>query len=239
MTTRCEGALRTHTRAGACRAAVRNGGLGALPALGALLAAACLLAGCAGAPLPPAQWVRLPAQPPAAITAPATPSTQTWQLLGSIALPGHLDHSALLLPGLAGRTRLLAHPQLRWAEPLRDAVPRLLRQDLEQALGAPLWTSPLPATLQPTRQLRLELLALDAQAAPTAGVTVQARWVLSGPGLAPQQGEIAFLQLADAGSSPAGDAADTLVLTHRQALATLAQRLAQTLETADPADQRR
>lgn len=204
----------------------------------ALALVAALLAGCAGSPLPAAQWARLPAQPPVAPAAPAQPAGGTWQLLGMITLPGHLDHSALLLPAAAGSTRLQAHPQLRWAEPLRDAVPRLLRQDLQQALGAPLWTAPLPAALQPTRQLRLELLALDAQAAPTAGVAVQARWVLSGPGLAPQQGEIAFTQPADAGDS-AGETADALVLAHRQALATLAQQLAQALKSADQAAQRR
>lgn len=208
-------------------------------ALSALLLAAALLAGCAGSPLPAAQWARLPAQPPAAVVAAAQPASGTWQLLGAITLPGHLDQGALLLPAAAGSTRLLAHPELRWAEPLRDAVPRLLRQDLQQALGVPLWTAPLPAALQPTRQLRLELLALDAQVAPAAGVAVQARWALSGPGLAPRQGELAFTQPADAGSSTR-DAADALVLAHRQALATLAQRLAQVLQAVDqaePADQ--
>jgi len=216
-------------------AALRHGQ--GLAALTTLLTAASLLASCAGTPLPPAQWVRLPSQPtqPAtAAAAPATSSPQTWQLLGPIALPGHLDHSALLLPAATGAgIRLVAHPQLRWAEPLRDAVPRLLRQDLQQALGTPLWTAPLPAAVQPTRQLRLELLALDAQAAPAPGVAVQARWVLSGTGLAPAQGEIAFVQPADAATRETAGAVDALVLAHRQALATLAQRLAQALRAAD------
>jgi uncharacterized lipoprotein YmbA len=210
-----------------------------------------LASGCVGTPLPAAQWVRLPVQPLTAVAPPATPSAQTWQLLGTIALPGHLDHGALLLPGppgpagLGSSTRLVAHPQLRWAEPLRDAVPRLLRQDLQQALGAPLWMAPLPATLQPTRQLRLELLALEAQAAPGTGVAVHARWELSGPGLVPTQGEVAFVQPAEpargqrgdgagtADAAAAGAGADALVLAHRQALATLAQRLALVLRAAD------
>ena len=71
-------------------------------------------------------------------------------------------------------------------------LPRLLRADLARALGAPLWTAPLPASVQPTRLLRLELLAFDLQAG-LRGLQVQARYSLTGTGLAPRAGEIAFV----------------------------------------------
>jgi uncharacterized protein len=209
-------------------------------ALRAVIAPSLLaLAGCtglAGPPLPAPQWVRLPALPalPALqLSRPVAASSQVWQLLGAITLPGHLDQDALLLPAAGSATRLVPHPGFRWAEPLRDAVPRLLRQDLQQALGAPLWTSPLPPGLVPTRQLRLEILALDAQDSATGpGVAAQARWALAGAGLVARQGEIGFVQPVEAVPRGAGgiDRADALVQAHREALAGLARRLAQALQ---------
>jgi hypothetical protein len=192
------------------------------------LAAALLLAACAGPALPPAQWWRLPAEATPPLAAAAASSPQVWQLVGGVPLPGHLERDALLVPGAAGGGALQPLGAARWAEPLRDAVPRLLRHDLARALGAPLWTAPLPPGVQPTRQLRVELLAFDV--APGArGVTVQARYSVTGPGLAPRAGEIAFSQLAAAAGVAGvagGDATAALVQAHRDALALLAQRLA-------------
>jgi uncharacterized lipoprotein YmbA len=182
------------------------------------LATLLLLAACAGPALPPAQWWRLPAEASPPVAAAAAPSAQAavWQLVGGVPLPGHLERDALLVPGPAGA--LQPSGAARWAEPLRDAVPRLLRHDLARALGAPVWTAPLPPGVAPTRQLRVELLALDV--APGArGVTLQARYSLTGPGLVPRAGELAFSQRVDGGDTAA------LVQAHRDALATLAQRL--------------
>ena len=179
------------------------------------LAAAWLLAACAGPALPPASWWRLPteATPPMAAAAAASP--QVWQLVG-VTLPGHLERDALLVPDTTGA--LQPRGAARWAEPLRDAVPRLLRHDLARALGAPVWTAPLPPGVLPSRQLRVELLAFDV--APGArGVTVQARYSLTGPGLVPRAGELAFSQRVQ------GDDTAALVQAHRDALALLAQRL--------------
>lgn len=183
-----------------------------------LLAAAVLLAACAGPALPPPQWWHLPAEATPPLAA-ASASPQVWQLVGGVPLPGHLDRDALLVPGSAGPGALQPRGTARWAEPLRDAVPRLLRHDLARALGAPIWTAPLPPGVAPTRQLRLELLAFDLQPG-LKGLTVQARYSLSGPGLTPRAGEVAFSQRL------AGDDTAALVQAHRDALATLAQRLA-------------
>lgn len=207
---------------------------------GWLLLAGLVLVGCSSAPLPPQQWARLPAQAQAAPTPHADPAALagTWQLLGAITLPGHLDQAAVLLPAPGStRTQLVAHPQLRWAEPLRDAVPRLLRQDLQQALGRPLWTAPLPPGLQATRLLRLELLALDVQAGAEPGVAVRASWSLAGPDIAPQRGEIAFVQPRAGGPADAS-APEPLLLAHREALAQLAQRLAAALALVSAAPAR-
>lgn len=214
----------------------------------ALLPAAvgATLAGCA-APLPPVTWVRLPVDEPGAASAGLSPRTlairpagdslprggapvdaaasaqigaPVWQLMAPVALPGHLDRDALLLPqGSAGR--LQAQGQVRWAEPLRDAVPRLLRLDLSRALGAPVWAAPLPPGLQPTHQLRVELLALDVQPGGRS-VLLQARYsVADAQGRrAPRAGDLRLVVHAT------GTDADALVLAHRQALAQLATQLA-------------
>jgi hypothetical protein len=188
------------------------------------LLATLLLAACAGPPLPPPQWWRLPveATPPvaAAPAASVVAAAPVWQLVGGLPLPGHLDRDALLVPGATGALQPLG--AARWAEPLRDALPRLLRHDLQRLLGAPLWTAPLPPGVLPTRQLRVELLAFDLQrdAAAVRGLTVQARYSVTGPALAPRGGEIAFSQRV------AGADAASLVQAHRDAVAALAQKLA-------------
>jgi len=113
----------------------------------ALPAAALLLGACAGSSLPAVQWVRLPAEAPGPAAAPAPAAPGVWQLMAPVQLPGHLDRDALLVPqGAAGLQGLGG---ARWAEPLRDAVPRLLRQDLEREFGAPVWTAPLPPGVLP------------------------------------------------------------------------------------------
>ncbi len=181
--------------------------------------AALLLGACAGSSLPPVHWVRLPAEAPGSTAAPAPAVPGVWQLMAPVQLPGHLDRDALLVPqGAAGLQGLGG---ARWAEPLRDAVPRLLRQDLEREFGAPVWTAPLPPGVQPTRQLRVELAAFDV-AADRRSVLLAARWSLvdAKGGARPTVFDASFTTPA------AGAAADELAIAHRQALAQLARRIA-------------
>lgn len=183
-----------------------------------------------GTPLPTVTWVRLPAEgaePITALPAPAGAAAPVWQLMAPVALPGHLDRDALLVPqGAAGLQPLSG---ARWAEPLRDAVPRLLRADLSRALGQPVWAAPLPPGVTPTRQWRVEFGALDVTA-DGRGVALQARWSVTDPRgtNAPRVGEAAFVTAAS------GADAHALAAAHRQALQQLARRMAQWL-AIDPA----
>lgn len=192
-----------------------------LLAWASMLLVAAGLAGCAS-PLPALQWVRLPAEPAQAVKPPASSSAHAapvWQLMMPIGLPGHLDRDPLLTP--QGRAGLQPLGGARWAEPLREAVPRLLRQDLTRALAAEVWAAPLPPGLRPTRQLRIELLAFDITAE-GGGVALQARWSLADATGAtpPRLGSASFV-------TPAGGRdADALAAAHRQALATLAGHVA-------------
>ena len=209
------------------------------PALIAWLATLALatLLGCA-APLPPLAWVRLPLEVDAAGTGGAASGAGTagaagtasaagavnvaglvWQLMLPVPLPGHLDRETLLVP--QGSAGLQALGNLRWAEPLRDAVPRLLRLDLSRALAAPVWHTPLPPGVQPTRQLRVELLALDVLPGARA-VKLHARYsVADSQGRQPPRAGEVVLEVPAAGAD-----ADALLAAHRLALQLLARRIA-------------
>ena len=171
---------------------------------------------------PPVQLYHLGGQPPLPAPTPL-PSAETWQLLLPVRVPEYLDREAILLP--QGQTGLLALSGHRWAESLRDAVPRVLQQDLSAWLGpGRVWAAPLPAGVTVTRQLRVEILSLQADAARTA-VQLQARWTVADPaGRTPPRADSATLRVASAGPS-----IDSLVAAHRLALWQLAERVAQAL----------
>ena len=187
------------------------------------LAVAGLLAACAS-PAPPPALYQLRGAPPGPVqTVPPTQVLQVLQLLQPVALPEALQRDSLLLP--QGQAGLQALPGHRWAEPLADAVPRLLRQDLAALLGeARVWTAPLPAGVAITRQCRVEILSLLATPDRTA-VVLQARWTLSDP-----TGRSAPVVTTTKISVPSnGPDVDALVSAHRLALWRLAEQVAQTV----------
>ena len=149
----------------------------------------------------------------------ATTSVTNWQLVTPVRLPDYLDRDALLVP--QGQAGLQTIPGYRWAEPLRESVPRVLRQDLATLLGEDrVWTSPVPDSVAIDQQLRIELLAFESNAERTA-VVLQARWIVSTKGSASLgRSHSATLTVPSRGAD-----ADSLVATHRQALWLLAQRI--------------
>jgi uncharacterized protein len=198
-------------------------------------AAAALLGliGCVGSSAP-VQLYQLRAEAPitasAASTSTATNTTSKaiWQLALPVKVPDYLDRDAVLVP--QGQAGLQALNSQRWAEPLRDAVPRLLRADLGALLGeAQVWSAPLPPNLNINKLLRVELLALEANAQRNA-VVLRARWSItnitaidiSKPGEPPQ------VQTATLNVPSASSDVDALVAAHRLALWRLAERIAGT-----------
>jgi uncharacterized protein len=167
-----------------------------------------------GTPTPAPQLYHLRAAPPVAVKAVTT--RHTVQLMAPVRVPELLDRSELLLPqGQAGLQPLASH---RWAEPLRDAIPRLLQQDLTALLGDQrVWVAPLPAGTGITRQLRVEVLSL-----------LQARYTLadlgsSGSSAAPLASTLT-IEVPSAGPEP-----DALVSAYRLALWRLSERIASAL----------
>ncbi len=204
---------------------VRRTAAGAVAAL-----AVALLAACAN-PSPPPMLYQLRSQPEgAAVTgamgaaAPDAPSAAAaplqLQLMLPVTLPEVLDRDVIVVArGQAGVQALAGH---RWAEPLRDAVPRLLRHDLSALLSpGAVWAAPLPAGLQVQRQLRVDVLTLQADAS-RSQVQMQVRWTVSDPvGRLPARTGVENLA-----SPVSGSDVDALVAAHRQVLWLLAQRLA-------------
>lgn len=199
------------------------------------LPAALWLAGCA-TPLPPLQRHRLPADPAEAadamdtaeaaeaaarVPAPADAAgPEVWQLL-PLRLPAYLERDRLLRA--AGADGLHWLEDQRWAEPLREAVPRLLRLDLARLRGmGSVWQAPLPPGVVAQRQLQLELLALEP-AADGRTLRLQAQWWLVDP--AGRRAPVAQgVQL----HTPVAAAADAraLVAAHRRLLWRLARAIA-------------
>lgn len=195
--------------------------------LGRAAAAALLLALGACASSPPLQLYQLRADlppgaewPGPAISAPAASAAGGRWVLGPVQVPEYLDRDAILVP--TGQAGLQALPQQRWAEPLRDALPRLLRMDLARLRGSDLiWAAPAPAGTTVARQLRVEVQRLEASA-DGQSVQLQARWWLADPaGL--QAAQVHDTQL----SAPARSrSADDLVAAHRAVLWLLAREIA-------------
>lgn len=102
----------------------------------------------------------------------------------------------------------------------------MLRQDLATLLGeARVWAAPVPPGVTVTRQLRVEVLALQTVADGSA-VVLQARWRVSDP-----SGRTGPLVQTVRISAPAtGPTPDAWVAAHRLALWRLAEQVAQTVQ---------
>ncbi|MFT7722547.1 MAG: ABC-type transport auxiliary lipoprotein family protein [Roseateles sp.] len=94
----------------------------------ALLLAAAALAGCATRSAPPRRLYGLTGTPPLPAGHQAGRDNRAWVLGPQVGLPDLLDRDELLVAeGSAGLRPL---PEARWAEPLREALPRVLAEDL-------------------------------------------------------------------------------------------------------------
>lgn len=187
------------------------------------LAAAAVLAAACGTPAPPSRLFQLRTEAPAAaaVAAPAAPQP-VWELASEVRLPAYLDRETLVVLGGSSQLELLDGQ--RWAEPLRDALPRLLRHDLALLRGASsVWLAPAPPGVVVQRRLRVEVLSLQASRA-RAAVVLQARWWFTGDrdSTAQPQALTAELQVPVAGI----DDGDEIAAAHRTALWQLAERIA-------------
>jgi len=96
---------------------------------GALLwLGAATLTGCATRNTPPRRLYGLTGTPPLPADAKPGQDNRAWVLSPQLALPELLDRDEILVA--EGGAGLRPLPEARWAEPLREALPRVLGEDL-------------------------------------------------------------------------------------------------------------
>jgi uncharacterized lipoprotein YmbA len=115
---------------------------------------------------------------PLAPAAPAAAATGPVIGLGPVTLPGYLDRPQIVTRRSADELALGEFD--RWAEPLEQAVPRILGEDLAALLGTErLAAHPWARTRGVTHQIAVEVLRFDG---PLGGpVTLDARWRVLDP----------------------------------------------------------
>jgi uncharacterized protein len=192
-----------------------------------------LLAACSSTSAPQ-RWYRLPSEPPAGEAAPRAAAGAAgialWELAPALPMPELLGRDTLLVEeGAAGIRLLHGH---RWAEPLRDALPRLLRHDLSLFVPG-LWTGPTgpAAPNKPVGgRVQVELLALQGSLS-RRQVSVAARWVVTA-GASTEPGALTSPRAYRIDDTvPWTDASmESLVLAQRLAMWRLAQRIAASLQ---------
>lgn len=188
-----------------------------------LLLAATPLAGCATRNTPPRRLYGLTGTPPLPADARPGQDDRAWVVSPQPSLPELLDrHELLVAEGEAG---LRPWPEARWAEPLRDALPRVLADDLARL------RQPYPVSLGTPANGDMQSLRLLVQvdewlARPDgAGLTLRlrARWhwaaLKAPPGTALPPAGQADLSLRCSAE------ADALAGAYRQSVLQLAARI--------------
>ena len=190
-----------------------------------LLLSAAALTGCATRDTPPRRLYALTGTPPLPADAKPGQDGRPWVLSPQIALPELLDRDEILMA--EGSAGLQPWPEARWAEPLRDALPRVLAEDLWRlrqpypvALGTKAQADSGAETLRLTVQVD-EWLARPAGAGLL--LTLRALWYWA-PLRAP-----AGTALPPSGAAtltlPCGAQADALADAYRRSVTALAARI--------------
>ena len=188
-----------------------------------LVLAAASLAGCATRDTAPRRLYALTGTPPLPPDAKPGQDTRAWVLSPQIALPELLDRDEILVA--EGSASLRPWPEARWAEPLREALPRVLTEDLWRL------RQPYPVTLGTSPGDGVESLRLVVQIdewlarADGAGLrlTLRARWRWA-PLRAPAGTALPVAGVAEL-SVPCAAQADALADAYRRSVMLLASRI--------------
>jgi uncharacterized protein len=185
----------------------------------------------------PQRWYRMSSEPPPGESARRAVDGvvvgAVWALASSLPMPELLERDTLLVEEGSATIRML-HGH-RWAEPLRDTLPRLLRQDLARFVPG-LWTGQAAPGAPAAGLVQVELLALQGSLS-RRQVLLSARWSVQARGLGddtvarPLKRTYQMEELVPwTNPSP-----ETLVMAQRLAMWRLAGRIAQSLPQPDAA----
>jgi hypothetical protein len=141
--------------------------------MGAAAALALLLAAC-DAPAPREQYFTLSTpNPGAAPPASATPSV----FVGPVAVPEAVDRTQMVLRTAPNQVDVA--DDYRWAEPLRNAIPRVIAETLSRELGSSrVLASRLAAGTKVDYRVAIEVQRFDSSL--DQGATIDALWTVTG-----------------------------------------------------------
>ena len=194
---------------------------------------AALLGACASAP--PEHFYTLDTDSPASVK--AVTNARFSMTIQRVTVPGSVDRPQLVLQ--TGQNKVRLDEQHRWAESLRQAIPRVVASDLRRhfpnaniAVAADSSSEPIP-----TYFLTMDVLRFESN--PGDGVRLEVHWQVRKPTTASAAASPALSQFPKTDSisdsrEATGDAGyEALVAAHRKALARLAGDIANTLTTAN------
>jgi uncharacterized lipoprotein YmbA len=176
---------------------------------------ALALAACVGAPAPREQFFTLAApNPGVAPPAAATPSV----FVGPVSIPAAADRTEMLLS--TGPNQVDISDQYRWAESLRDAIPRVVAEVLSRELGTSRVLASRMASGTPVDyRVAIEVQRFDSSFAD--GATVDALWTITAKNGAPPRAGRTVAREPDRTHDAAGIAA-----AHARALQRVATDIA-------------
>lgn len=197
----------------------------ALPAL--LLAA--LLGGCASAP--PEHFYTLDTDAPASVQ--AITSARFSMTIQRVTVPESVDRPQLVLQ--AGGNQVRLDEQHRWAESLRQAIPRVVASDLRRhfpnasiAVAADSSSEPIPVYF-----LRMDVLRFEST--PGDGIRLEVHWQVRKPTASTATGSPSTQRegLSEIREVTGGPGYEALVAAHRRGLARLAKDIASAVTMAN------
>jgi hypothetical protein len=186
-------------------------------AIGAALAWGLVLSGCGSSP-PQRFYAFDTTNPPEpAATAPAAYSIS----IGPVMVPTLVDRPQLVLS--TGPNRVQLAEQSRWAEPLKDSIPRVLAADLAQLLpGANVSPYTQAAISHPDYRVQLDVRQFES--APGSAASIDALWVVN---VEKDGRQITGRTVRREAVNGTGD--DALVAAHQRALEAVSRDIAQVI----------
>jgi uncharacterized lipoprotein YmbA len=175
------------------------------------LVMALALVGCASAP--PERLYRLSSG------AVAGAGSSARSLVVTATLPDEIDRPQLVVRTGANRVALLE--QQRWAEPLREGIPRVVAEDLGKLLGTHQVSNRDAVIRQPDCRVTLDVRRFDAQ--PGRAVDVEALWLVTCAGAERQLGHASAHEVVADGSY------DALIAAQGRALGQVSRSIAPAL----------
>lgn len=195
--------------------------MNALPKVfrGAAAALALALAAC-GSPAPREQYFTLAApNPGTALPASDKPSV----FVGPVSVPDAVDRAQMVLA--TGPHEVDISDDFRWAELLRNAIPRVVAETLGRELGTSrVLASRMAAGTPVDYRVAIEIRRFDSSLAD--GATIDALWTVT-PGQGPARNGHSVVHEPSASHDPAGVAA-----AHGRALERIARDIAQAIKAS-------